>query len=95
MTRSSSLAVERGPAERAPFPVLPSLVEGADALAAHGGVAGPDHCTVAIVRVLAAVEGVDHPVVGCCKETVVPFLAEQPVGAAVALSEIVSPPARP
>ena len=76
-------------------PCTPPLAEGADALAAHGGVAGPDHCTVAIVRVLAAVEGVDHPVVGCCKEAVVPFLAEQPVGAAAAPQPVeASPPSR-
>jgi hypothetical protein len=63
------------------------------ALAVHRRVARPKHGAIAVVRVLAAVEHVNRPVVGSGEEAVIPFVAEQLVGACAAAPEPVRPAA--
>ena len=79
-------ALERGgdgADRKAPSPSMHAsrLPESANELAIHSRVTGPKHGAIAIVRVLAAVERVHRPVGGSCEEVVVPFVAEQLVGA--------------
>jgi hypothetical protein len=50
----------------------------------HGRVAGTKHGAIAVVRMFAAVERVNRLVAGNGEEAVVPFVADQPVGASAA-----------